>query len=105
MSKEVPTPSSVFNLRVRNKIEVNENDKSLISKALSIIWMKTNKKVESCLFERNKATVCCNKSGRIYFDLVEEYNESVETKVLSFFFSLLLDNFAHLLFLYKLYKH
>ena len=86
MSKEVPTPTSVFNSRVRNKMEFSENDKSLISKALSIIWMKTDKRVESCLFERNKATVCCNKSGRIYFDLVEEHDESVETKVLSFSF-------------------
>jgi hypothetical protein len=86
MSKEVPTPSSVFNSRVRNKMEVNENDKGLISNALSIIWRKTNKKVESCVFERNKVTVCCNKSGRIYFDLVEEYDESVEAKVLFFSF-------------------
>jgi hypothetical protein len=36
------SPSSIFNSRVHGKkIELNENDKSLISKALSLIWIKT----------------------------------------------------------------
>jgi hypothetical protein len=53
-------------------MEINETDKNLIASALSLIWIKISKKVKSCLFERNKATVYCNKSGRIYFDLVKE---------------------------------
>ena len=72
MSNEAPTPSSIFNSRVRGKIlEFNENDKSLISEALSLIWIKSNKKVDSCLFEKNRVMLSCNKVGRIYFDLVE----------------------------------
>ncbi|EXX59435.1 uncharacterized protein OCT59_024670 [Rhizophagus irregularis] len=84
MSKEALTPSSIFNSRIRGKIiELDEHDQSLISEALSIIWTKTHKKVESCLFERNKATVFCNKNGRIYFDLVErEELSSLEYKKL-----------------------
>jgi len=72
MSKETYTPSSIFNSRVRGKkLEFNENDKSSITKALSLIWIKTNKMVNSCLFERNKVTLSC-KGSRIYFDLVED---------------------------------
>src|SRR5688500_3657039 len=60
MSTTPTTPSSVLNSRVRgNRMKFSEKDQTLISKALAIIWIKTNKKVESCLFERNKATVCC----------------------------------------------
>ena len=41
MSKEAHMPSSVFNSRVRRKkIEFNDNDKSLVLKALSLIWAK-----------------------------------------------------------------
>ena len=76
MSTTPTTPSSVLNSRIRgNRMNFSEKDQTLISKALAIIWIKTNKKVESCLFERNKATVYCNKSGRFYFDLVEELQE------------------------------
>ena len=78
------TPSSVFNSRVRGKkLELNENDQSLIAKALSLIWLKTSKKVESCLFERNKVMVSCNRSGRMYFDLDEELSSDspIENKV------------------------
>ena len=55
MSKEAPTLSSVFNSRVRKekKIEFSKKDNSLILKALSLIWVKTSKQVESCLFEKN----------------------------------------------------
>lgn len=97
MSKEALTPSSIFNSRIRGKIiELDEHDQSLISEALSIIWTKTHKKVESCLFERNKATVFCNKNGRIYFDLVErEELSSLEYKVEFDGKFYLLFNFVH----------
>ena len=78
MSNEASTPSSVFNSRVRGKkIEFNEKDKSLVLKALSLIWAKTSKQVKSCSFERNKVTVCCSKGGRIYFDLIDEKENQV----------------------------
>ena len=78
MSNEASTPSSVFNSRVRGKkIEFNEKDKSLVLKALSLIWAKTSKQVKSCSFERNKVTVCCSKGGRIYFDLIDEEENQV----------------------------
>ena len=78
MSNEASTPSSVFNSRVRGKkIEFNEKDKSLVLKALSLIWAKTNKQVETCSFERNKVTVSCSKGGRIYFDLIDKEENQV----------------------------
>jgi hypothetical protein len=77
MPKEVLTPSSTFNAKIRDKrLEFTEVDKELISKALSFIWIKTSKKVESCKFERNKVTICCSKGeGFAYFDLVDVENK------------------------------
>ena len=78
MSNEASTPSSVFNSRIRGKkIEFNEKDKSLVLKALSLIWAKTNKQVETCSFERNKVTVSCSKGGHLYFDLIDEEENQV----------------------------
>ena len=84
MSKEAYISSSIFNSRVRGKkFELNENDKSLITEALSLIWIKTNKNVASCQFEKNKVMLSCIKGGHIYFDLVGDLSleNPVESKV------------------------
>jgi len=66
------TPSATFNSKIRGKkIEFAEDEENLISKALSFIWIKTNKKVKSCSFEKCRATIFFGKEGRAYFDLVD----------------------------------
>ncbi|RIA95615.1 hypothetical protein C1645_816431 [Glomus cerebriforme] len=53
MSKETLTPS-IFDSRVYGKkLKLNENNKSLITKALSLIWIKTSKRLSHvCLKEK-----------------------------------------------------
>ena len=73
--------SAVSNERVRGKkIEMSSEDRNLISKALSIIWQKTNKNVESYFFEKDKVRLVYKKNkGRTYFDLFDEL--SLENEV------------------------
>ena len=73
--------SEVSNERVRGKkIEMSSEDRNLISKALSIIWQKTDKNVKSCFFEKNKVRLVYKKNkGRTYFDLFDEL--SLENEV------------------------
>ena len=73
--------SAVSNERVRGKkIEMSSEDRNLISKALSIIWQKTDKNVESYFFEKDKVRLVYKKNkGRIYFDLFDEL--SLENEV------------------------
>ncbi|UZO14003.1 uncharacterized protein OCT59_005475 [Rhizophagus irregularis] len=68
------TPSSALNLKFRGKkVELLPEDEELISLALSIIWTKFNKKIESCNFDQdNKVRLSFKKNeGRVYFDLQE----------------------------------
>ncbi|GBC39336.2 hypothetical protein GLOIN_2v1875277 [Rhizophagus irregularis DAOM 181602=DAOM 197198] len=67
------TPSSAFNLKIRGKkVELLPEDEELISLALSIIWTKSNKKIESCNFDQDKVRLSFKKNeGRVYFDLQE----------------------------------
>ena len=73
--------SAVSNERVREKkIEMSSEDRNLISKALSIIWQKTDKNVESYFFEKDKVRLVYKKNkGRTYFDLFDEL--SLENEV------------------------
>ena len=73
--------SAVSNERVRGKkIEMSSEDRNLISKALSIIWQKTDKNVESYFFEKDKVRLVYKKNkGRTYFDLFDEL--SLENEV------------------------
>ncbi|GBC33225.2 hypothetical protein GLOIN_2v1875277 [Rhizophagus irregularis DAOM 181602=DAOM 197198] len=65
------TPSSALNLKIRGKkVELLPEDEELISLALSIIWTKSNKKIESCNFDQDKVRLSFKKNeGRVYFDL------------------------------------
>jgi hypothetical protein len=58
----------------------SEDDKNLISKALSLIWIKTNKEVESCYFDKDKVRLTFKKDEKcVYFDLQESL--SIENEV------------------------
>ncbi|GBC15747.2 hypothetical protein GLOIN_2v1877145 [Rhizophagus irregularis DAOM 181602=DAOM 197198] len=51
-------PSSALNLKIRGKkVELLPEDEELISLALSIIWTKSNKKIESCNFDQDKGNL------------------------------------------------
>jgi hypothetical protein len=65
--------SSFLNSKIRGKkIEFFPEDENLISIALSLIWLKTNKKIESCIFEKDRVKISYKKNeGRVYFDLQE----------------------------------
>ena len=68
------TSSSALNAKVRgNKVFLSDDDKNLISTALSLIWIKTNKRIESCIFDQDRARITYkNNEGRMYFDLKDE---------------------------------
>ena len=88
------TPSSTFNSKIRGnkKIDLSSENYNLISTALSFIWIKTEKKVESCNFEQDRVRLSYSKNlGRAYFDL-EESNKVY----FSLFFE---ENFASLVIL------
>ncbi|CAB4417970.1 unnamed protein product [Rhizophagus irregularis] len=104
MLKEPSTPSAVFNSKIRGKkIELTKNDNKLISNALSLIWSKTNKKVDICRFEKDMATVTYLKNeGRLYFDLFDQ--ESQDTENLQKKLEKHKKNESHYLYLYEHYK-
>lgn len=48
------------------------DDENLILSALSLIWIKTNKKVESCYFDQDRVRMSFKKNEEcVYFDLQE----------------------------------
>jgi len=67
------------------------DDENLILSALSLIWIKTNKNVESCHFNQDRVRMSFKKNeGCVYFDLQEtlsdfEFINKVSDKI---FFSL-----------------
>jgi hypothetical protein len=66
--------SAQLNSKIRGqKIEFSsDEDENLILIALSLIWLKTNKKIESCIFEKDRVKISYKKNeGRVYFDLQE----------------------------------
>ena len=68
------TPSSTLNSRIHEKkVEfLSSDDEKLITRALSFVWIKTNKKIEACNFDQEKVRVSYKKNeGRVYFDLDE----------------------------------
>jgi hypothetical protein len=73
------TPSSVLNSKIRGnkKVDLSTEDYNLISTALSHIWIKTEKKVESCYFEQDKVRLSYKNGVRTYFDLQELENEVI----------------------------
>ena len=45
-------PATAFNSKIHEKkVELSSDEENLLSTALSIIWLKTNKNVESCIFD------------------------------------------------------
>ena len=78
MSKKIPG-SNV------KTFEFSEIDKQLILKALSFIWVKTNKEVESCWFKTNKAMIFLEGGGCAYFDLDEKLSSVKVCQILFFF--------------------
>ncbi|PKC59689.1 hypothetical protein RhiirA1_469088 [Rhizophagus irregularis] len=94
------TPCSVLNSKIRGKkVYLPDDDESLISTALSLVWTKTDKKIDSCTFEQDRVRMSYKKNeGCIYFDLKES---------LSNFTFINKDNLAelqHYKSLYELYK-
>ncbi|PKY35074.1 hypothetical protein RhiirB3_455420 [Rhizophagus irregularis] len=94
------TPCSVLNSKIRGKkVYLPDDDESLISTALSLVWTKTDKKIDSCTFEQDRVRMSYKKNeGHIYFDLEES---------LSNFTFIDKDNLAelqHYKSLYELYK-
>ena len=68
------TSSSTLNSRIRGKkVEfLSDDDEKLITRALSFVWIKTNKKIEACNFDQEKVKVSYKKNeGCVYFDLDE----------------------------------
>ena len=89
------TPSSVLNSKIRGnkKIDLSVEDYNLFQ---SLIWTKTEKKVEAIYFEQNKARLSYKNGGRAYFDLENEV--IIERTILSIFPSFFfLDNFVQFL--------
>ncbi|CAB5185949.1 unnamed protein product [Rhizophagus irregularis] len=94
------TPCSVLNSKIcGKKVYLPDDDESLISTALSLVWTKTNKKIDSCTFEQDRVKMSYKKNeSHIYFDLEES---------LSNFTFIDKDNLAELQYyksLYELYK-
>ncbi|EXX54051.1 hypothetical protein RirG_238200 [Rhizophagus irregularis DAOM 197198w] len=67
------TPCSVLNSKIRGKkVYLPDDDESLISTALSLVWTKVDKKIDSYIFEQDRVRMSYKKNeGRIYFDLEE----------------------------------
>ncbi|PKY33791.1 hypothetical protein RhiirB3_452995 [Rhizophagus irregularis] len=67
------TPYSVLNSKIRRKkVYLPDDDESLISTVLFLVWTKTNEKIDSCTFEQNRVRMSYKKNeGHIYFDLKE----------------------------------
>ena len=112
------TPSSAFNSKIRGKkIVFSPEDENLISTALSVIWTRTNKNVESCYFDKDKVRLSFKKNeGRVYFDLQESLSEviifvlALFWTILSTFFWMILstfflDDFVHFFFFIKFIIH
>ena len=58
----------------------SENN-NLISRALTLIWKKSDKRVESCQFDKDKVKLSFkNNEGHIYFDLQDE---TIEKEVIN----------------------
>jgi hypothetical protein len=72
----IKTPTS-FNSKIHEKkINDFEYNKNLISDALSLIWIKTDHKVETCYFEKNVVRVSYKKNeGYGYFDINDSFEE------------------------------
>ncbi|GBC04096.1 hypothetical protein RclHR1_05500011 [Rhizophagus clarus] len=72
----IRTPAS-SNSKIREKkINISEYNKNLISDALSLIWVKTDHKVDTCSFEKNVVKVSYKQDeGYEYFDLHESLEE------------------------------
>ena len=77
------TPCSVLNSKIRGKkVYLPDDDETLISTALSFIWMKINKKIDSCIFEQDRARILYKKKeGRVYFELESLSNITFINKV------------------------
>ncbi|GBC10829.1 hypothetical protein RclHR1_09930004 [Rhizophagus clarus] len=57
------TPCSVLNSKIRGKkVYLPDDDESLISTALSLVWTKTDKKINSCTFEQDRVKMSYKKN-------------------------------------------
>jgi hypothetical protein len=105
--------SKIHNPKIRGKkFDISERDSDLISGALSLIWIKTKQKVESCYFEGDVVKIIYSKNeGRGYFNLYESIDQidsllsdfTVMKYYLKFYFYLLFKvkiNFFFVLFLF-----
>jgi hypothetical protein len=116
------TSSSTLNSRIRGKkVEfLSDDDEKLITRALSFVWIKTNKKIEACNFDQEKVKVSYKKNeGRVYFDLDESLssftfiNKVTTLSTCSYFLVLrffsghhffsFLDNFVHFLLVFRFF--
>ncbi|GET62170.1 hypothetical protein GLOIN_2v1875277 [Rhizophagus irregularis DAOM 181602=DAOM 197198] len=75
------TPSSALNLKIRGKkVELLPEDEELISLALSIIWTKSNKKIESCNFDQDKGNLAKLERYKSLYELYKGRYEPENTR-------------------------
>ncbi|PKB97598.1 hypothetical protein RhiirA5_506537 [Rhizophagus irregularis] len=67
------TPCSVLNSKIcEKKVYLSDDNESLISTALFLVWTKTDKNIDLCTFEQDRVRMSYKKNeGHIYFDLEE----------------------------------
>ncbi|UZO24414.1 uncharacterized protein OCT59_016716 [Rhizophagus irregularis] len=67
------TLCSVLNSKIcEKKVYLSDDNESLISTALFLVWTKTDKNIDLCTFEQDRVRMSYKKNeGHIYFDLEE----------------------------------
>ncbi|EXX53823.1 hypothetical protein GLOIN_2v1814732 [Rhizophagus irregularis DAOM 181602=DAOM 197198] len=72
------TPCSVLNSKIRGKkVYLPDDDESLISTALSLVWTKMDKKIDSCTFEQDRDNLAELKHYKSLYELYKSKYELV----------------------------
>ncbi|UZO00912.1 uncharacterized protein OCT59_012026 [Rhizophagus irregularis] len=72
------TPRSVLNSKIhRKKVYLPDDDESLISTALSLVWTKTDKKIDSCTFEQDRDNLAELQHYKFLYELYKSKYELV----------------------------
>ncbi|UZO15189.1 uncharacterized protein OCT59_006622 [Rhizophagus irregularis] len=83
------TPCSVLNSKIRGKkVYLPDDDESLISTALSLVWTKVDKKIDSYIFEQDRNNLAelqhyksLYESYKSKYELVLNHNVRLENKL------------------------
>ncbi|CAB5130775.1 unnamed protein product [Rhizophagus irregularis] len=72
------TPCSVLNSKIRGKkVYLPDDDESLISTALSLVWTKMDKKIDSCTFEQDRDNLAELQHYKSLYELYKSKYELV----------------------------